>query len=96
MIDFQISFIALYNGKTFSLLHIFLRKMEKVKEIVADIQAVITIIAEDIIGLAFSPIWYLIDIIEKSIEVCKADNEDNDEQAPAEEVHHITGFGKKM
>lgn len=67
--------------------------MDKIKEIVADIQAVITIIAEDIIGLAFSPIWYLIDIIEKSIEVCKAPINDGDEPKP-EEAHHIKGFGK--
>ena len=66
--------------------------MGKIKEIVADIQAVITIIAEDIIGLAFSPIWYLIDIIERSIEVCKQPTEADVTQP--EEAHHIKGFGK--
>lgn len=67
--------------------------MDKIKEIVADIQAVITIIAEDIIGLAFSPIWYLIDIIERSIEVCKQPTEDDEAQADQPE-HHI-GFGRR-
>lgn len=67
--------------------------MEKVKEIVADIQAVVTIIAEDIIGLAFTPLWYVIDIIERSIEACKPDNEDNEEEEnkPKQPEHHI-GF----
>lgn len=68
--------------------------MEKVKEIVADIQAVITIIAEDIIGLAFTPVWYLIDIIERSIEVCRQPSEAEEPQAEQAEQHHI-GFGRR-
>lgn len=65
--------------------------MEKVKEIVADIQAVVTIIAEDIIGLAFTPLWYVIDIIERSIETCRSDSEEEEEPHPELEHHHI-GF----
>lgn len=64
--------------------------MEKLKDIIADIQAIIAIILDDLVTLAFTPIWVVIDIIEKSIDVCTAEEDEEVEEKPEQE--HKIGF----
>lgn len=65
--------------------------MEKLKDIIADIQAIIAIILDDLVTLAFTPIWVVIDIIEKSIDVCTPAEEDEEVEEKPEQEHKI-GF----
>ena len=67
--------------------------MKKIKEIISDIQAVILIVTEDLVSVAFMPLWYVLDMIERSVALCKTPIDDGDEPQP-EEAHHIKGFGK--
>lgn len=65
--------------------------MEKLKDIIADIQAIIVIILDDLVTLAFTPIWVVIDIIEKSIDVCTPAEEAEEVEEKPEQGHKV-GF----
>lgn len=69
--------------------------MKKIKEIFADIQGILTIVAEDLIALAFSPVWYMLDMVERSYLICRVDIDDGDEEPQPLEEHHIKGFSNR-
>lgn len=54
-------------------------------------------VTDNLIDLVFAPIWTLYNIVSGIITIWKSEiaEENADEEAPAEEVHHITGFGIK-